>query len=80
MATYLLQHRHSESECAAAFAAWRGFASPLRGGRALCNCLDGRHEAWWQAEAEDAESALGQLPRFVAERTVAVRAREIQTP
>ena len=64
----------------AAFAAWKGFPSPLRGRPALCNCLDGHHEAWWQVEAEDGATALSLLPRFVAERTEPIRAREIAIP
>jgi hypothetical protein len=80
MAIYLLHHRHEPRECAAAFAAWKGFSSPLRRQPALCSCLEGQHEAWWRVEAAGREDALALLPRFVADRTTPIRTREVQIP
>jgi hypothetical protein len=80
MPDYLLHHRHAPSECAAAFAAWTGFRSPLRHRHAPSTCLAGGHTLWWQVHAEDAAAALVLLPRYVAERTTAVEFREIEIP
>jgi hypothetical protein len=80
MPVFLLSHRHDPHECAASFAAWQGFDSPLRHGRAPSTCLAGGHCVWWRVEARDLPGALGLLPRFVAERTVAVEVREIEIP
>jgi len=78
MPDYLLHHRHDPGECAAAFAAWTGFRSPLRHGRAPSTCLAGGHAVWWHVHAEDRAAALALLPRYVAERTDAVEFREIE--
>ena len=43
MPFFLLQHSHDAHECAAAFAAWQGFDSPLRHRRAPSTCLAGGH-------------------------------------
>jgi len=80
MPTYLMEHRHEAAECEAAFAAWAGFESPLRGSVAVSTCLDGGHRLWCHLEAADADAALAQLPPYVASRTVAVRVREIGLP
>jgi hypothetical protein len=80
MPTYLLCHRHEPGECAVAFAAWRGFDSPLRHTPTLASCLHGGHEVWWTVEARDAASALTQLPAFLAERCRAVPVREVTVP
>jgi hypothetical protein len=77
---FVLSHRHDPDECRFAFAAWKGFESPLRDRPTLASCVEGGHRAWWQLEAPDAEGALGQLPPFVAERTVAESAREVRLP
>lgn len=69
MPTFLLAHRHAADECRFAFAAWRGFASPLRRRSAMSTCPDGGHRLWWVIEAPNAEDALAQLPPFLAERT-----------
>ena len=69
MPFFLLHHQHEAHECAAAFAAWQGFASPLRHSRAPSSCLAGGHGVWWRVEATDRQEALALLPRFVAERT-----------
>ncbi len=87
MAQFLLDHRHERHECSAAFAAWRGFDSPLRHGKTFASCLTGAHWAgtnahrvWWFVCAPDAESALSQLPLFVAQRTHAVAIGEVSVP
>jgi hypothetical protein len=80
MQLFLLHHRHEPHECAAAFAAWQGFDSPLRHGRVPSTCLAGGHELWWQVSATNREAALGLLPRFVAERTSPIRVREVEIP
>jgi hypothetical protein len=74
---FLLHHSHDRAECGAAAAAWRGFASPLRGTSALSTCLYGGHEIWWRVRAEDREAALRLLPPYVASRTEALRVREV---
>ncbi len=78
--TYLLHHRHEPAECAASFAAWAGFDSPLRRGRTDATCLTGDHSVWWRVEAPDAASALALLPRFVARRATAVEVRDVAIP
>jgi hypothetical protein len=80
MAMYLLQHRHEPAGCAAAFAAWKGFDSPLRGRPAWCSCPKGGHQLWFIVEAVDGDTALGQLPRYLAERSEAVRVAEVPIP
>ena len=51
MPKFLLHHHHAPAECAAAFAAWRGFDSPLRRHPAASTCLEGGHALWWRVEA-----------------------------
>jgi hypothetical protein len=80
MPRFLLLHRHAAAECAAAFAAWRGFDSPLRGGPVASTCLSGEHTLTWRVEASDTRAALGLLPPYVAERTGAARVRDVQIP
>ena len=80
MPAFLLCHQHQPHECAAAFAAWRGFDSPLRHASVPSSCLVDGHGIWWRVEAADGAAALALLPRFVAERTTAVRVREIEIP
>lgn len=80
MPVFLLQHQHEPQECAAAFAAWAGFQSPLRRCPVDSTCLTGGHALWWRVRAPDTASALAQLPRFVAERTTPIEVREIVTP
>jgi hypothetical protein len=80
MKLFVLHHRHEPHECAAAFAAWQGFDSPLRHGLVPSTCLAGGHELWWHVSAPNREEALRLLPRFVAERTSAIRVREVQIP
>jgi hypothetical protein len=80
MPVFLLSHRHEPHECAAAFAAWQGFDSPLRHGRAPSTCLTGGHGVWWRVEAPDQDGALALLPRYVAERTTAIEVRDVEIP
>jgi len=80
MARYLLLHRHDATECGAAYAAWKGFVSPLRHALALSSCLEGGHAIWWNVEARDPRSALELLPRYLAERTSVVKIREVEIP
>jgi len=80
MPLFLLHHRHEPLECAAAFAAWSGFSSPLRHRTAPSTCLSGGHAVWWRVEAPDIRGALELLPRFVAERTVGTEVREVEIP
>jgi hypothetical protein len=80
MAFFLLHHQHEPHECAAAFAAWQGFNSPLRPGRVRSSCLSGGHGLWWQVEAAGSAQALALLPRFVAERTKPIQIREVNLP
>jgi hypothetical protein len=80
MPRFRLRHAHDASECPAAFAAWRGFQSPLRHRPAVGTCVLGGHELWWDVEADSASSALAFLPPYIAERTEAIEVREIPVP
>ena len=80
MPYFLLHHQHEPHECAAAFAAWNGFHSPLRHRPAPSSCLAGGHGLWWQVEATDHSEALALLPRFVAVRTNPIQIREVEIP
>jgi hypothetical protein len=77
---FMLSHRHTAEECRSAFAAWKGFDSPLRHQPTISSCVEGGHRAWWQVTADDAQAALALLPPFVAERTEVEAAREVQVP
>jgi hypothetical protein len=80
MSYFLLHHIHRPPECAAAFAAWRGFPSPLRHRPAPSTCLAGGHAIWWRVKAADLEAALALLPPYVADRTTATQVREVTIP
>jgi hypothetical protein len=80
MAVFVLHHQHEPDECPAAYAAWHGFASPLRRHPAPSTCLTGGHAIWWQVEARDAAGALALLPRFVAARTRVIPVRDVGIP
>ena len=80
MPFFLLHHQHDPDECAAAFAAWTGFDSPLRHGHAASTCLSGGHSVWWRVQAENAAAALALLPRYVARRTVPIEVRDVEIP
>lgn len=80
MPIFVLSHEHRPDECRIAFAAWRGYLSPLRGGRPLCSCPIGGHRLWWIVEADDSATALAQLPPYVASRTAVEEVREVPIP
>jgi hypothetical protein len=80
MALYLLQHRHQPAECAAAFAAWKGFDSPLRERAAWCSCPTEGHQLWFIVEAPETKAALGQLPRYLAERCEVIPVAKVSIP
>lgn len=80
MRTYLLTHRHESAECPVAYAAWKGFESPLRRRPTLSSCREGSHELWWRLEAEDEPAALASLPPWVAARTQVSPASEVRIP
>ncbi len=77
---FMLSHRHEESECSVAYAAWQGFQSPLRHHPTLSSCVEGGHSLWWTVEAPSAEEALAQLPPYVAERTEVSAVSEVAIP
>jgi hypothetical protein len=78
--TFLLCHHHSADECGYAFAAWRGFNSPLRHTPAISTCEQGEHSLWWVVEAADASAALELLPAYVAERTDPILVGTVEIP
>jgi hypothetical protein len=78
MPCYLLHHRHEPHECGVAFAAFRGFESPLRHKATLASCRSGGHSIWWTVEATSKENALALLPFYVAERTTATPVSQVQ--
>jgi hypothetical protein len=80
MPRFLLEHAHSAPECGVVFAAFKAFNSPLRHRPATGSCDFGTHRIWWDVEAATAAEALTRLPRYVADRTTAIRIRDIQTP
>ena len=80
MPRFVLEHAHTARECGVVFASFKGFESPLRHGLAVGACAFGTHRIWWDVEATTAAAALAQLPRYVAERTTAIRIRDIRTP
>jgi hypothetical protein len=80
MPLFYLHHSHDPAECAAAFAAWRGFESPLRHRPAAATCLTGGHCLLWRVEAGDIEEAAALLPAFVAARTEVIEVRDVEIP
>jgi hypothetical protein len=77
---FRLQHHHEADECPVAYAAWRGFKSPLRRNSALSSCREGGHAIWWDVEARGPDEALGLLPPYVAMRTTATGVSEVDIP
>ncbi|HEU4657701.1 MAG TPA: hypothetical protein VFR97_09260 [Capillimicrobium sp.] len=77
---FLLHHRHQPHECSAAFAAWKGHASPLRHRETFGTCRRGEHAIWWLVRAAGADEALALLPHFVAVRTTAIEVGPIAIP
>jgi hypothetical protein len=80
MPSFVLHHRHQPEECPSAYAAWKGYESPLRGQSAPSSCRLGGHEIWWEVDAADETDALAHLPGFVGERTNAVRVNQVEIP
>lgn len=80
MPSYMLHHRHHPEECPSAYAAWKGFDSPLRGQPAPSSCRLGGHEIWWEVDATDETAALARLPEFVGKRTTAIRINKVDIP
>lgn len=84
MPRYLLVHTHQPDECAIAFAAWRGFESPLRHelATASCSANDGSsaHRIWWELEADTPDRALEAVPPWIAERTEVSEIDEVAIP
>jgi hypothetical protein len=80
MPCFLLHHEHAPAECAAAFAAWTGFDSPLRHRPAASTCLAGGHALWWRVEAASAAAALELLPRYLRTRTNVTSVRDVEIP
>jgi hypothetical protein len=77
---FALIHRHDPADCPVAYAAWRGFASPLRHRPAMASCSQGAHRICWTVEAPDPATALALLPPFVADRTNVDPVREVSIP
>ena len=80
MPLFVLSHHHQPEECRFAFAAWKGFDSPLRHQPTVASCIEGTHHTWWQVQASDAAAALAQLPPYVAERTTVEPAHQVTIP
>jgi hypothetical protein len=80
----MLVHTHRPSECRVAFAAWRGFDSPLRHAATAGSCAQygsaTPHRIWWAIDAADEQAAYAHLPPWVAERTVAERVSQLEIP
>jgi hypothetical protein len=77
MATFILAHVHDQAECQVAYAAWRGYDSPLRGLDAMASCANGDHRIYWTVDADNASDALKQLPPYLAVRTHASEVRRV---
>jgi hypothetical protein len=81
---YLLVHTHGRDECPIAFAAWRGFESPLRHVGALGTCSvnggDDPHRICWELETDGPAQALGAVPPWIAERTEVTEVGELTIP
>jgi hypothetical protein len=80
MPSFLLHHHHNAGECRHAFAAWKGFESPLRHLPTMGTCAEGGHSLWWTVEAADAGAALAMLPPYVAERADVQRVAPVPIP
>jgi hypothetical protein len=80
MPRFVLHHRHQPRECSVAFAAWKGFESPLRHRVAIASCHWGDHQIWWEVEAAGEQEALARLPWYVAQRSTATRVGDVEIP
>jgi len=77
---FLVHNHHAADDCGVVFAAFRGFASPLRHTEALASCRNGGHEIWWRTAAENEAAALRQLPHYVATNSTATRVTSVAVP
>lgn len=80
MARFLLSHRHRAAACRTAYAAWKGFESPLRHSNAQASCAVGGHRMFWIVEADSPEHALALLPPYLAERSEPIEVRDVRIP
>jgi hypothetical protein len=80
MPRFRLEHQHVPDECPIVFASFKAFESPLRHQLTIGSCDFGTHRIWWDVEAATAEDALARLPRYVAQRTTAIRVGDLSTP
>ncbi len=83
---FVLSHRHAPEQCGVAFAAWRGFESPLRHSSALATCGgapgqgSAEHLLIWTVDAETEAEAIALLPPWLAERTEVRLVGEVSIP
>jgi hypothetical protein len=80
VASFILQHAHQPTECRHAFAAWKGYDSPLRHRSTMGSCAEGGHELWWTVEAADEAAAQALLPPYLAERVTIRRVAPVPIP
>jgi hypothetical protein len=80
MPHFVIHHHHEPTECPVAYAAWRGFQSPLRHGVTVASCAFGGHELWWTVDAASEPDALALLPRYVAQRARAIQVGQVEVP
>jgi hypothetical protein len=80
MPRFILDHRHAPRECGVVFASFKAFDSPLRQRVTSGSCDFGTHRIWWEVEAATEDEALSRLPRYVAERTTAIRVGDLRMP
>jgi hypothetical protein len=78
--SYVLTHRHEPCECRTAYAAWKGFDSPLRRRQTMASCRSGGHLMFWCVEARNEAAALAQLPAWLASRAEVVEVSEVAIP
>jgi hypothetical protein len=78
--SFILEHRHTPADCKTAYAAWRGYDSPLRDRPANASCAGGGHRLIWTVQANSSAEALAQLPPWLAERTQVEAVSEVGLP
>lgn len=78
MPRYLLRHSHDAADCEVAFAAWKGFPSPLNGTSLMSSCPGGAHDVYAVVTAAGPEEALAQLPPWVRSRATATLVRDVR--
>jgi hypothetical protein len=77
---FLIHHRHEPSECAAVYASFQGFVTPLRHRLAAASCDHGGHDIWWFVEAETSARATDLVPAYVARRSAVARIERVRIP